>query len=695
MEKRLKYLLWLLVVWFWLLFNQTFAFWSPTIWELTLFVEWVTLPWTNSHMRSSTYQYSFHNWGYSYYSRRVASLSYQRKINWNNYSSVNWDSHDDCNFSWANYQFNNTIFGQSLYNARFTDLFDNWHCNWYIWNQSSWWYTPIKVVLWQWNDFWKNFVYTNSALNDTWIYTPHYMLWGGFMTSNDFVERNLSQVNWFLRLFWRQNSTNLNDPQENLDFVKWNTYWSWTIAWQYFTNNWFVYQTKNQEFQKSFGDLWWQYTKWLHFWWYWMWYSFAIRTWNPLTWNSFSFASVWSRCLESLMTIWMSDPNSWTSSWCQYLWLLTLKWDTYVSQSNNASVIVLSKNPDNHRQILYEQFDCAEDDIQRLFNTNYCNSIWHWYITIWWNWNVLPNWNNWSYTLWSWNAFLDTLFNWNEYYWFVSMWSNTYCLNRWKYVWTIDSTCFKLTSTPNSSSIKEMYINWDFGSDSSIIYWTWSNWWHTNSLYYSCLWPSYGTIDWLPPAYCYNENCELDVNRLKSCYQTIEYLSDWSPLQRTFCEINWIEQEISFVQVWSWSCVWSWSNWSWWYAITPCTWDDCGLNILDWLNIWFTEEYFSWFLNTPWRFFKCPFPYPENLVIRPRLMKFFNWFDIALPYNCSIAWFYQWKKAFTLQNSWHFLDQPLLHFEWSNRTMLYTFFDILLIIWMIFFFSRFTKFFKS
>ena len=467
--KKIKYLLWLFIVWVWLLINQSFWFWNPTIEETNLYVEWVTLPWSDSNMLSSVYRYSFNNRGWGYYSR-TSRLSWSRLIDWVN--SDYWYSACSSNLDW--YLFNNTAFWTELYNGWVTNIFWNSSCNWKdVANVTNWWYSPIKIALGNWNDFWNNFIYVNSLLNTSWVKTPHYWLWGWFLTNNDFVSLTAPNINYYLRLFFRQNWTNLSDPQNTLWFITWYLN-SWSIAWQYFTQNSAIYRTKYQTSNKYIIDYWREGIKWKHFWGYWMGYSFALNVSsqiNILQWWNWSFWNIGSRCVESAMNLWITDFDTLTNSACSSLWLLVLKWDSYVSRNSNASVVVLWKNPNNTKQILYEQFDCAEDDLIRIMNPwtwedNFCNSIWHWYITYNWSSDILPfSSKQDTYTIGSWNKFLDFLFT-GWLYWYIWISSSQYCL----YSSSNSSFCFSLVTTPQLTSLKEMYLQ--NSGDIGWIWWT-------------------------------------------------------------------------------------------------------------------------------------------------------------------------------------------------------------------------------
>lgn len=675
--KKIKYLLWFFIFWFWLLINQ--SFW--------LIVEWVTLPLTSSNFNSSSsYKYTFNynqqtmNWSATPY---VRALWYSLYYNWSTQFDYTAQFFNNTTYScpsiYSTIQLNNSVFWESLF---------TWSCiNWW-WNSwriniasnmpnLSWWSSfdgTNRVLIWNWNNFWQAFVYVWTLESPS--YSPKYWFWWKYFNNNDWVELNQTSMNNSpLRLFFNQN-VNLTSPLDWFDIA--TNSWSnitWFIAWQYYTENWFRYQTTYQTSPKTFWDLWWSYKKWIHFWWYGMGYSFVIDTLNQwfIRWEDLSFVSVWSNCVQSLMEIWMSDPNSWTSSWCQQVWILALKWDSYVSKNNNWSVILLSKDPSNYSQILYEQFDCAEDEIQRIFDSNYCTSIWHWYITYNNTWVVLPFNSQWVYYIWSWNAFIDLMLN-KWLYWYISMTSNQYCLNS-----SSNQYCFWLHSTPNSKSIKELYLDW-------VIWWLPSI---TNpsdvtqQMIDNCKGPFYNTPDWLPPAYCSNYWTNFTWN----CYTDFWVDSSWNIYQSLIC-IDW-EDYISNTNTWVVD-----ENWNY---ISYCSWD------CDWNYIYFWELehsftstwYFDNFFNSTGLFFRCPYEYTQKIVIWKNLINLINR-DPFVPINCFIASYLAWKNN-KLFSSWLYLVEwgPLLKSDSDLSKMLFSFFDFLLCIWLILFVSKLDKFFTK
>lgn len=569
MEKRLKYILWCLVVWFWLLFNQSFAD--------NYYFEWVTLPLTNSNLLSSSYLYTFiSNWEF-----QAPYFWYTLYYDWLTHENITQQS---CGWSSCTnvpiHQFNNSIYWLELLN----DIIYHNSRNWWNVNNSSMWNNWVSIYMGQWDQFWKNFIFAWSPLYDnTWIYSAHYSLWNWFLSSPSYLTINSSLSN-FYRIFFDQN-INLSSPLDWYSIVTWS--WSnitWSTARMYFTQNTPRFQTKYNDQPKYFIDYWWQWLKWLHFWGYWMWYSYGINFASDeetFYWWNWSFWSVWSVCWQSAMQLWLVDFDTLSSNNCLNLWLLVLKWDSYVSRQNNWSVLVLWKNPNNLKQILYEQYDCAQDDIIRVMDSSFCTPISHWYITYNWSWDLLPfNSKQDTYVLWNGNAFLDFLFlNW--IYWYMSMTSNQYCMNspNWSF-------CFWLHATPNLKSLKEMYLesSWDLAWFWGTVWWEWLTDVVINNptSYYTYSWLLEYTMQW-------NYYVEEDS----------WYLDNY--VDYTF--VNWVPQlkNLKF-----WVCPFTTNSnfatlWLQDFSFDMLVPHKC---ILAWLQVWYTSVNMSWFnnLNLPSKF---------------------------------------------------------------------------------------------
>jgi len=676
--KKIKYLIGAFIFWFWLLINHTFSYSYQKA-----YVEAVTLPLLDSSFSSSSnYLYTFVNesswvsYESNVYNYFVYSLFYDwltkfnYQIEFNNSSSVTMP-----------YSFNDSAFNTWLYySGRFINATKK-----YLSNQ-NWAYTPIKLAFWNWVNQWKSFIYTNIL--EPWQTSPKYAFWNWFFYNNlDYSIVSFwgySNQN-FLRLFYNQN-INLSIPLDWYDhiYATWSNmlYNSWTIAFMEMTQSSNSYQTNYNSDKKYIVDYGSQGVKWLSFGGYWVWYTSPVyfsNVWGSFSWSDFSFSSLWSRCLYSAMQLWVTDFNSLTSNNCLNLWLLVLKWDTYVSRQNNSSVIILWKNPNNYSQILYEQFDCAEDDLSRIFNTSYCNSIWHWYITVNWSSNILPFLNSSDlYYLWSWNSFLDFMFN-QGVYWYVSIDTNNnqYCLNS-----SSSQFCFWLHNTPNLTSLKELYLDWIIWDIS-----TWSSIIPFSSLYYQCLGPSYNTPDWLPPAFCLNPDWTLiNLEDYQDCYFTLS--SSWDLMENLFCNNNWYVQEMA----WIWEGSWG--------SYVACYWEDCGVMfsfgpnyLIPWtsfeLSTWLIEDMFT---NITGWVGRCPFPYTDFQLWKDseflKYLKSFGFkYDPFIIVNCTVAWFHHWRHIIDNTLFWDTFNSPLLNWDTPKHRALFGFLDFIVILWLFGLFS--------
>lgn len=577
MEKKLKYLLWAWIVWLWLLINKSFA-----IFNHHAYVEAVTLPFTESSFSaSSNYLYNFNNqhWWISYewnkYNFFVYSLYYDWQTNFN--YTLNCPNNWPC----PTYTFNDSAFGTwSFYN--------NWrtYANTNYFDNQAWAFTPIKMAFWKWSDKWKAFIYTNYL--EPWQTSPKFAFGNWFFDVWDYSSVTFwenSSLN-FARLFYNQNA-NLSSPLDWYDHIysTWSNmeYSSWVVAFMQFTKNTPRYQTIYNTDVKYLVDYWSQGTKWLHFWGYWVWYTYAVNLssdQNILTWWNWSFWNVWSVCGLSAMQLWYTSFDQISQNNCSNYWRLVLKGDSYVSRSNNASVIVLWKNLNNPSQILYEQYDCAQDDILRLVSDQYCNSISHWYITHNWSSEILPFTSTGdSYVLWSWNEFLDFMFlQW--IYWNISIdtTNSQYCLNS-----TNSQYCFWLHATPNLKSLKERYLE-NAGDMSNTVSWSWLDDIVLNKP------QDYYTYSWL-----------------------VEYVMTWSYYSEDswyidnyvdYYFINWVPQlkDLKF-----WVCPFNTNP-----NFTNFSFDEFSFDflvphkcILAWLNVWYTSVNMSWVVNLAdwqWKF---------------------------------------------------------------------------------------------
>lgn len=667
--KKIKYLLWLTVVWIWLLFNNyIFAFWSTTI--SSVYIDWIALPSISSSTNYYSYLYTFTEYAVCDRSYCSSNLSYSTLKDWVSTQYYPLWQVQNCDSSTliSNTPFNNSAWAYEPYNWYFRDILWNWRCYWYFWNMIPYWWTfPVKVSLWVWDQFWKAFIYTNDLLNNTWVYSPHYSLWNWFFSNENYLTYNTdssnSNLNYFRFFYDQLLFANPLDTQ-NLVSSSNSQNWSWLVAWQYFNWTNVQYQTQYNTNRLYIWDYWSQFLAWAHFWGYGMWYSSALDTaWTSfISWRDFTFQSVWSKWIESAMKLWTTSYDFLKDNKVINLWILVLKWDSYVTRNNNASVVLLSKNPNNVKQILYEQFDCAYDDLSYIFNTEYCNSISHWYIKHDWSDEILPfTWFNDVYTVWNWNWFLDLLLgDWT--YWYISMSNNQYCLNS-----SSKQYCFSLTTRPNDVSLKELYLQNSLNTPTSDNI--------NGQLANRCL--SDSNFAFLNPILC---------NYYNNLFSTTTALGSWYYYQYSV-DSGWnITMEI-IDQAWlfdghTWYVWLQDENWNW---VTNCDGGWCNPNPTN--SSW--SVYLSWDILSTWYydisssiFFGCPYPYDPIFTLGGWDLKLWR-FDIVWPINCFISAFNHWKSFNFLDNVWLFNFWPLFSWNTQQHRILFRFFDILLAFGML------------
>ena len=201
MEKRLKYIFWFLIVWFWLLFSQSFWY------DQKIYVDWVTTPILN-WWQSASYLYTFQNYWdstntcgdwFSCSTQTVRNdFGYSLYYNWSvqtNYLFYGCTSWLDCNYSnfWKTY--NNSAFGLSLYSGWYAV---NWNRNYSSNKSSNYW--PISVYLWTDSDKWKTFIGVSDIAWSNYYKSPVYWLAKNFLNWLNYIK--VSDSDYF-RLFFK------------------------------------------------------------------------------------------------------------------------------------------------------------------------------------------------------------------------------------------------------------------------------------------------------------------------------------------------------------------------------------------------------------------------------------------------------------------------------------------------------------
>lgn len=617
--------------------------WLLLFWILTLL--WI----------GSSYAWNFIP-NYVDYQHNWSNSSFLIK-SWTNSPVISFFAPIDWHFVTPFYRSDNGIYVNS------NDIFDvsnyslsNTFTDSYVWNAKFFY-----------NSNWNRFgavASSNTRCDDWWCYLMPLTSTFGWLVYSDLLQWNEYWL--YARVFsndrkcfdstWMMfNSSQYCDP----DFIQIFTHSNYTI-----TSQWNFYDSNVN---------WVNYNKWPVGAWIGMGYSFMFADWNQWVNQNGNHYVDWDVYIRSIFYNWSK------TYYLDNVLIYKLNNNTYIDydSTSNYNVIVLWFWDPVTNQYWFNSYPINYSIYSCPYNST---NIWQCFFVDWWTTNEY--FNKWfsdssnardqvSYFLskdWSMKLY-------NQY----SSQNNTITFYRYTASADPSSNIRPTSVTLSLTSNWNDLISWIPMPD---LWWNWnqSTWINSSSMYYNCLWPYYNTPDWLPPAYCYNSSWELNPQRFQNCFDVIEQVSTWWFISHTFCYIDWFQQEVVLTPEWSWYSVVPWTN---------------TTNILEYLNDWYSTWYFENFLNTTWYFFKCPFPYSESLTVRPKLISMMNWFDINLPINCAFAWYNQWKQVFTFEHSWHLIQWwPLLNFEWDNRKLLYTFFDILIILWLLFFFWKILKFFS-
>lgn len=704
--KKVKYLLWLFVVWFWLLINQSFA--AVNIVDIQLVNTQLDTTFVNADY-SRSYSYLFKlQWNttcYTYESQRLWDLYWYwyNITNTNNYLintfwNQGWNSSICNNLNWL--LWNNSYFWFDYYTW---NCYDYWNNNWsfYVytnvkpqpWSQHTSSSNCItarhKFLFWRNSNSWQVFVMLDrQTLPDT-TKIPTFWFWNNYLVWNDWLEVLSTNMNNWLRLFY--NSTGWQNVLYDKDFVDvavWGTNTP-VFAWQYFTNTqtltnyWYIVDTN--------------WYKWKHFWSLWIWYSFVYNkdltyTWSKISWNTLWFGTVWDSVLRNLRSFGGLDlMNTNFVDWYNE-GILVLRKNQYTNNGDDW-VILISKNPDNTRQLLYQEFSCQTNNIKCLMQwlvdvwngsfNNYCPDyvypswnpsdyswlavwgsytpcivLWQWILTYSWSDNILPFTNKNSLVNISNTPILKYWFDSSTSLWNVYSTSSQLCFGTW--------ICFWKTSS--SDSIKENYLNWNYNNPYEYITtWDINNWVYelcTTNSYFAAV--NYEVCHWLNPSDI------VVISGAQYIIADVQY-EDWMTLKQVIPLSDYYEGTTIL------------SNW---FTVSVCTSEHpCYVN-----NTW--SEYFSWgvlwtwyynFDNT-WLFFKCPYPYDNLFSLWSWNLNIWD-FDLVGPINCFIAAFKHWRSYNFFDNAWLYDFGPLITWNTQNHRILFRFFDFLLIIWFFLFFA--------
>lgn len=712
MKIKIKYLLWSLLFWFWLLINQ--SFWVDFDIQLV-----------NTQF-DTTFENANYSKSYSYLFRErfeTTCYTYEGQNLYNLYAY--WYSITNTP-SWIETTLNNS----SSNNSVCTNL------GWKIWSDSYYWWSPftgtcadywrypsslykylnvkpqpwsqnssssncisprLKFLFWDDVNSWQVFsIFDRQTLPNTTKF-PVFWFWDKYFSYNTWTEVLSSNMNNWLRLFYNSPVwTNVLYDKEFVDveISDENTpvfWWEYFTNTQTLTNHWYIVDSN--------------WYKWKHFGSLGYWYSFVYNkdlslTWRKISWNTLWFWTVWDSILRNLRAFWGLDlMNTNFVDWYTD-WILVLRKNQYTNNWNDG-VILISKNPDNTKQLLYQEFSCQTNNIKCLFQglvwnsdwsiNNYCPDyvypswnasdyswyvqgtsytpcmvLWQWILTYSWSSDVLPFSSKKSLVNISDSPILSYFFNNSTSLWNVYSTSSQLCFWNW--------ICFWKTSS--SDSIKENYLDWRYDNPYEYVTsWQLQNWTYelcmTNA-YFATV--NYEICHWLNPSniitisgadYIITDIQYPDGMTLKQAIPLTDYLN-WT----TTTLSNWIEVSICSdnnpcLDSSTWSVYFSW---------------------------WILGTWFYNFDNT-WLFFKCPYPYDSLLSLKWWNFNFWD-FDIIGPINCMIAWFQHWKSFNAFDNVWLFNFWPLMDWNTQQHRILFRFFDFLLIFWFVLIFSLIYKRFK-
>ena len=661
--KKLKYLLWLFVVWLWLLINQ--SFWLDVelidFWQSQYLVQFpynMYCPW-------DCYDYMYYNISYN---------NWYNKINISPYYLPDecWDS--DC----TSYQFNNSITWFNYYDS------SSYHYSaWSIhpFNISySYWLDFVEnnlnqIVLWSQNTFnqWQAFVCVD-CFNTNISENPKFWLWSDFILTNAY-KLVWSKDTSYVRLY---NEFHTWFDVNSVDFNTMSWWWFPFDSWEYFTHSqtWTSYwRIANQWYVFSYI---WSYR--------WIWYSYIYSLDLNNSWtinrSNLQFRTIYDQVVAPLKL--MAANNQWILldsdlSWFYYDWVLVLPIYSYNSWLNLWQYLI-AKDPTNTQRVLYEMYSCNNNNVESVWSwlwTEFCAKLDAWYLTYDWSTSVLPftsytqefsvNYSPDFYPLLTdltQNLRLSTedvsawFKIWDHFYWFQSDPSvniydslnsddplNNPILNQ-------DLIRDKCINDPdyysNNMSVCSEFMWWN----NNVVYHTWWQYWYTLQTVCTYSWEDLICYDKLVPV-------NLTWNVYVDQYWDTYYISN--------------NPELS-----SLSTTWSFVYVSWYI--------DSG-----WLLTWsYFSDYFS-----KWLFFSCPYPEVHTFWFIEKI-KIWNYYPFAFV-NCFVSAFRAWNTVHYFDDFWVFPSSYwywILYWDTKYHHILFRFFDLLLSVWIFMFLSALIRLFK-
>ena len=645
--KKIKYLLWFLVFWFWLLFNQ--SFWidlelidNPS--ESQYLIEFSTRSTCSNSVCGILYAYM--NYNYKYYVWSILNTY----TYWSQPSNCGTE---DC----SSYEFNRSMTWLDLFYSS-TVHYAAWSRFPYTYTYPYWTNINYQTLLCQQQSL--GLVYVCPDCFNEVINWPKFKVWTSFYWDYENVKIVNSTESNYIRLL---NEFNTWFNISNINFISWS--WFPVSSWEYFT----PLQVRTNYWRIA--------TPWYSLWRIWsplgLWFSSVYSYDTSNTW-SFSYNNLQFRTYYDLVIVplkLMAANNQWILldsdlSWFYFDGVLVLPDNSYHSWQSLWEYII-AKDPIDTNRILFELYSCINNNVDVVFSwwlSSSCIKLDAWYLTYNWSTDVLP--------------FND---------------SNTKYSCSDNYPLLCDLTSSRISTTLDSNWIKiGNHIYW-FQTDPSV---------DIKSLLESFWWES--------------ASDQINQKLIERCLNDTEF-----SLSQPVC--NWItEQFWNVIALWSWQYMqysfdnswnlvieiieqawlfdwYTWTvrvqneNWDW---VTNC--DDwwCSPSSWSWSPYFqsgiLTVDYYDFYSNT-WLFFKCPYPYESIFSYWNFNLKLWK-FDILLPINCMISAFKHWKSFDAFDNVWLFDFWPLMQWTTQQHRILFRFFDFILILWYVLFFSLIYKRFK-
>ena len=660
--KKIKYLLWFFVVWVWLFINQ--SFWQLAVvdyvstWNKNLtFYLWADFNYVSSSaLQTLPYSYAW-NWLFS-------SFDY---LNFWNYSYYTWGifsslgSYGFFNLYWANknlalvFANRNSSTSSSVGDFRYYRL----------WWQSS--FTSSDLISWS-SNFYLSILWNNSYDNCFSVNTP---------------------LEWFCNPIW-YNIHYFPDKSYTLTDVWLLEDWIFPYSWQLLSgdksavvyslyNTYSFFSHFSVRDRGVYRDLWYFRTVYRKSDWTFDYINGAmfmrLNNNDPvLTWQNFQIIGITSASW-TLNTWWLFFDyyfNS-DSEFKSFLNSHILKYSLYTCPYNSRSV-----------------FDCTFNKWGVLTTWSLTNSVYSGFLKA-------------IYYLYDTRNYIPKIIVWyNSELNYISLdWifyddlsdESSSVVTTYFYLWSNDWYNMLDWITPPEDPLPPIPDDPPTPPIPDDPVYTWQNIISFSSLYYQCLWPSYNTPDWLPPAFCLNPDWSLiNINDYKDCYFILS--ASWDIMENMYCD-NW-----GYVQEMAW--VWDWS----WGYYSACYWDDCWVMFSFWpsyLNSTSTFYLSTWLIDsmltnvTGW-IARCPWPYTDFQLWKN--WGFLNYlkslgfsYDPFIFINCVVAWFHEWRHTIDFRMFDDTFQHPLMYWDSDKHKTLFSFLDFVVILWLFGLVSFFKKIF--